>query len=511
MQNDSLIAQIDPHSSAAAPSSQTSVRWDVTQSDAVPGLRPKLLPGYVVRFTTETARNYSISVTLAPSERPDGGSTEPKPVPGSPFHVTVWPGKIDISQSGQPGPLFLDYVDLIDASLCGSPCRQTAAGARNNFTVVPRDENGNVQIRHPSVFALETPDAMFVRMGCSQSANAQDPTWCKYDDASATSSSCSESEDGEYTCADTRWSTAASRFETQMTNTTPTIAGVYTLDVALGYADADAHAGGSGLAAGSWGVREPFVSPSVWPQTREYAERAIPNGDTPFTVFVRPADLSHTDSGPGNAVDPDLFNSTEAGRECSFAIVPRDKYSNIRHQNVFGFSDATSVLLTPVHTTWAGAVVQEPNTTWIPNSPLPSTTTIRPHFLATFSVTASGVYRLEVMLESTPVIASSLVGLSTVPQRLVGTQPSRGYTLVVVPAALHPTNTEFINMFSSHTHGMSNHCNHPLPKCVLTCMLLCFISRPQCDTRVSSTRQIWQQPSALQFERRYQSCVRWIK
>jgi hypothetical protein len=472
LQNDTCVATIDDASIAAAPSAQLAAPlWDSTQRPEQPGLRPALLPGYIVSFTTETARNYSITVTLAPAERHDGGAVHAEAVPGSPFHVTVWPAQIDISSSSQPGPEFPNYLPLDPTDLCGSPCRQTVAGASNNFTIVPRDSFGNVQTRHPSVFALETPDAMFVRMGCSSmpvdALSLSQDHWCSYNVTLANSTRCIASKSREYTCADTRWRNIDDgRFESQMITSSPTIAGIYTLDVTLGYAHDD-----SELTARTWGVREPFVRPSVWPQTREYAERTISNGNSnaPFTVFVRPTELSHSHSSPNNGVDPAMFNSTEAGRNCSFAIVPRDRFSNIRDQTLLGFSDVVSVDLTARQCPYMVecsdprcegglcAPVVNAETYWTSHSPLPNSTTLRPHFRASFIATAAGVYHLRVQLESTLSAndgVAPLAGLHSVPQQMVGTaQGADGYILIVIPAKLDPANTFFLSLFSKETHG----------------------------------------------------------
>jgi hypothetical protein len=462
-QNDSCIATIDEESVDASPSAFLSVQWDGRYSPAEPGLRSELLPGYIVSFKTTVARTYSISVTLAPDERPDGGVKDPQPIPGSPFRVTVWPGEIDINRSSTPGPQFFNFPPL-SSDLCGVPCRQTVANAHNNFTVVPRDAFGNVQKIRPSPFAVETPDAMFVRMGCSPTTQAQDfanDSWCRYDESHAASSECTATERDEYTCADTHWSTVDARFEAQMTNSTPTIAGIYTLGVSLGYAQ------NPEIAIGAWGVRKPYTSPSVWPQTREYAAREIVNGNSnePFVIFVRPSELSPTDSSPGNGIDPDIFNSTEAGRNSSFAIVPRDRYSNIRDQTLFGFSDVVSVDMTArpcpymvqcSDPRWSQPVVRT-KSIWRDHSNLPNSTLKRPHFFTTFTATASGVYRLKVMVESAPELvegATPLAGLSTVPRQLVGAaQHADGYTLFVVPAELDPANTYFLSLFSADTYG----------------------------------------------------------
>jgi hypothetical protein len=375
---------------------------------------------YVVTFRSSTSLPipYNVSVSLQTKDKTDGPAAAVTAVPGSPFLVPVWPAALDITKSGEPGPQFLEYADLstawLGASVCGSPCRQTVAGRENNFSVIPRDGFGNVQDRHPSIFALQTPDALFVSLACTSPDQAD---WC---DLGASLHP-----------VDTQWDVSVHLYRAQANlNQSPTQMGSYSLVVQLGNA----------VSLGDdteWGVRDAATEP--------FGPVALPL--SPVPVFVRPADLSPAHCGSGNGLDPELFHSTEAGRLSYFTVVPRDRFLNIRNQTLFGLSDRVTIAITGGPPQTANDIV------WKENAPLWDGTDapVRPHFATSFQIDQAGDYRLGISIECDPRPDEHREGMRRVELAFVGTLEFVPVT--VLPAALDATNTRFLSTFNPMPGG----------------------------------------------------------
>jgi hypothetical protein len=375
---------------------------------------------YAVTFrsTTSLPAPYSVSVALQTNHRTDGRPAYSTPVPGSPFLVPVWPAELDIGKSGQPGPQFREYGELntawLSATTCGSPCQQTVAGALTNFSVVPKDTFGNIQDRHPSIFALKTPDTLFATLNCTEPNEAD---WCDL---------------GSSHQMDTRWDAGAHMYRAQMNRfQSPTQMGSYSLAVQLGNA---ASPGDDTSWEARVAGRHPYGPPVSLPLS-------------PVTVFVRPADLSPADCGPGNGLDPELFHSTEAGRLSKFPVVPRDRYLNIRNQTLFGLSDRVSIEISGMSQQTVDSNV------WKENAPLwdSSDAPVRPHFVASFQISQAGDYSLGIKIECVPAPGELREGLRHVKPDFVGV--GSPVSITVVPAALEATNTRFLSTFNTRAGG----------------------------------------------------------
>ena len=372
---------------------------------------------YAVTFrsTTSLPAPYHVSVALQTKDKTDGTPAESTPVPGSPFWVPVWPAGLDIEKSGQPGPQFREYGELdtawLSTTTCGSPCRQMVAGAPNNFSVIPKDEFGNIQDRHPSIFALKTPDALFATLNCTTPNEAD---WCNLGDSHQ---------------MDTQWDAGVHLYRAQMNLFPVTQMGSYSLVVQLGNAASPGD-------DKRWEVRvagrNPYDPPVSLPLS-------------PVTVFVRPADLSPPDCGPGNGLDPELFHSTEAGRLSQFPVVPRDRYSNIRNQTLFALSDHVSIEIFEIPGMSAQTV---DSIVWKENAPLwdSSNAPVRPHFAVSFQISQAGDYSLSIKIESPP--GELREGLRRVAPALVG--GGSPIPITVVPAALDAKNTRFLTTFNTN-------------------------------------------------------------
>lgn len=369
---------------------------------------------YAVTFRSTVSRPvpYNVSVTL--STNLNGRPADQIMVPGSPFSVAVWPAQLDISRSGNPGPQFLGYRDLsntwLGSSACGSPCRQTVAGAINNFSVIPKDGFGNVQDRHPSPFSLQTPDALFATFNCSAQKSAE---WCNLGDSHH---------------MDTRWDTSAHLYRAQMNQLDSiTKTGSYSLAVQLGNAV-------SPHDDTTWRVSVAALHPYGAPVSLPL---------TPMTVFVRPADLSPAHCGPGNGRDPELFESTEAGRVSQFPVVPRDRYFNVRNQTLFGLSDSVTLEIFPNRQQKVDSPV------WKDNAPLwdGSDAPVLPHFAASFRISVAGDYSLEIKIKCDPGPGEHREGLRRIPLDFVGGHSA--VPITVLPGTLDSTNTRFLSTFNS--------------------------------------------------------------
>lgn len=163
---------------------------------------------------------------------------------------------------------------------------------------------------------------------------------------------------------------------------------------------------------------------------------------TPMTVFVRPADLSPAHCGPGNGRDPELFESTEAGRLSQFPVVPRDRYFNVRNQTLFGLSDSVTIVIFPNQQR-----VDLP--VWKDNAPLwdGSDAPVLPHFAASFRISLAGDYSFAIQIECDPGPGEHREGLRRIPLDFVGGHSS--FPITVHPGALDSTNTRFLSTFNS--------------------------------------------------------------
>eukprot|EP01043_Picozoa_sp_COSAG02_P083764 COSAG02_NODE_21722_length_777_cov_1.402655_1_plen_241_part_10 len=86
-----------------------------------------------------------------------------------------------------------------------------------------------------------------------------------------------------------------------------------------------------------------MVAPSSWPDGVRRTPKHVPG--SPYDIFVRPAELSvrsckpPPESGPG-------FTTSVAGRGTDFTVVPRDRFDNVRCQDIYGLNDSLVVVAT---------------------------------------------------------------------------------------------------------------------------------------------------------------------
>jgi hypothetical protein len=332
---------------------------------------------------------------------------------------------------------------------CRAGMYQTVAGGINKFGVVPRDKYGNVRVQTDRTLTLDHRDIFTVNF-TSTGVRSQAQTWRTVGDA--------DQSFAEPHHADTRWDAATSRFIAETPGpVSPTVTGEYAISV------------------------------HFFDQVRQ-AEGAIPY--TPLAIFTRPADLNVTwNSG----IFPTMFKETEAGRHSSFAVLPRDRYNNIRNLTELSLTDEMSVTLTGKQWPDKYRLVNTVNFSWQGNRILPMVDHIEPpvtavgppcqptrlgaveccpgvdptipcgcypqhgmafvcpmvpHFRAEFTVTVAGQYHVVVKLSD----MDHHLGLQPISEADI---PGSPFAITVIAAALFIPNTQ--NKTFEHTFvGVSN-------------------------------------------------------
>jgi hypothetical protein len=156
---------------------------------------------------------------------------------------------------------------------------------------------------------------------------------------------------------------------------------------------------------------------------------------SPYSLVVRAGPLSPADSGPM----PDIFGSIEAGNLSTFAVVPRDRYHNIRNQTLMRFSDELTVSIN-------GRALPPSNISWLANETLPAVAPwnfVVPHFRVQIVLTEVGVPSLQVQLGDLDHAHSA----ESVASADVKGSP---YRIRVIPAPLDASNTLLHQLFDSN-------------------------------------------------------------